>query len=47
MLMEDEELTVKHVPTDQMTADILSKPLQFPDFFRLLFKLIGWRPETN
>ena len=35
------------IPTDQMTADILSKPLQFPDFFRLLFKLIGWRPETN
>jgi hypothetical protein len=47
MLIEDGELAVKHVPTDQMTADILSKPLLFPDFFRLLFKLIGWRPEMD
>ena len=47
MLIEDEELTVKHVSTDQITADILSKPLAFPDFFRLLFKLVGWRPGTE
>ena len=42
MLIEAEELVVKHVPTAEMTADILSKPLALVPFLRLLKKLIGW-----
>ena len=45
MLMEDGELVIKHVPTEEMTADILSKPLPYAAFLKLLFKLIGWRPK--
>ena len=39
MLMEDEELSIKH--------DILSKPLPYAAFLKLLFKLVGWRPEAD
>ena len=47
MLMEDGELSIKHVPTQEMTADILSKPLPYAAFLKLLFKLVGWRPEAD
>ena len=47
MLMEDGELSIKHVPTEEMTADILSKPLPYAAFLKLLFKLVGWRPKAG
>ena len=42
MLIEDGELVVKYIPTAEMTADILSKPLAIIPFLHLLKKLIGW-----
>ena len=46
MLTEDGELSIKDAPTEEMTADILSKPLPYAAFLKLLFKLVGWRPKT-
>ena len=36
------ELVLKHMPTDQMIADILTKPLQGEKFRTLRAKLLNW-----
>jgi hypothetical protein len=36
------ELLVKHVPTENMVADVLTKPLQGQQFVKLRDKLLGY-----
>ena len=47
MLMENGELSIKHGPTEEMTADVLSKPLPYAAFLKLLYKLVDWRPKAG
>ena len=47
MLIEDGELTVEHVPTDQMTADILSKPLAFQAHWLETGDKLSWTRTSN
>jgi hypothetical protein len=41
-LIEEGKLILVYVPTDELVADILTKPMLGRKFQYLLFKLIGW-----
>jgi hypothetical protein len=41
-LVEKGKLKLVYVPTDELVADILTKPMSGGKFQYLLFKLIGW-----
>lgn len=43
--IQDNQLKVKYVSTDDMVADILTKPLQGQRFEKLRDKLLGYFPE--
>ena len=36
------ELAIEHLPTEDMVADLLTKPLQGEQFLRLRKLLLGW-----
>jgi hypothetical protein len=40
-VIDRSEATIKHMPTEDMTADILTKPLQGKLFLQLREKLLG------
>ena len=41
-LLENGEMKIKYCPTDEMVADILTKPLQGSQFIKLSRKLLGY-----
>ena len=41
---DDGEFELQYCPTDQMIADILTKPIQGKLFFELRAKLLGHKP---
>ena len=40
--LENGEMKIKYCPTDEMVADILTKPLQGSQFIKLSRKLLGY-----
>ena len=43
-LIEEDLIELIYMPTDELVADILTKPLNGEKFIYLLTKLIGWNP---
>jgi hypothetical protein len=46
-LIEEELIELIYTPTDELVADILTKPLNGEKFVYLLNKLIGWSPLND
>ena len=45
--IEDVTIELVYMETDELVADILTKPLTWKQFQYLLQKLIGWNKESN